>query len=222
MRRHPIWVVAGALAGGAIGFAIGWVLASDDIGQYGDWRAGAQRFIGFTSALGLVAGFLVAVRVTHGKAVPRDGFTLSYKRIEPTAKGYREMETLAISDLLDGLRSAGYAPQAQTTDEVGDARGPVDATAPLAGANVRITDAGVKGSIRVQLAPPPDGTARAMGLVEIRSERGESAEEFALFALRVLDGLVGDLTASRESSVLSADPVSLLTAGLAERPRHRR
>jgi hypothetical protein len=35
----------------------------------------------------------------------------------------------------------------------------------------------------------------------------------------VLDGLVGDLTASRESSRLGQDPASLLTAGLGERPK---
>jgi hypothetical protein len=221
MRRQPLWVALGTVAGAVLGFAIGWMLASGDIGKDGDWRGGAQRFIGFAGAIGAFVGFVIAVRLTRGKYVTRDGFTLSYKRIESTAKGYREMETLALSDLLDGLRAVGYAPEVQATDEVGEVRGAADPTSPLAGANVRITDAGVKGSIRLQLAPPPEGSARALGLVEIWSERGDSTEELALFALRVLDGLVGELTAARESSALSQDPVSLLTAGLADRPRHR-
>jgi hypothetical protein len=59
--------------------------------------------------------------------------------------------------------------------------------------------------------------SRALG--RIWSEKGDSAEELALFTLKVLDGLVGDLTAARESSRLSQDPASLLTAGLGERPR---
>jgi hypothetical protein len=58
-----------------------------------------------------------------------------------------------------------------------------------------------------------------MGLVETWSEKGESAEELALFTLKVLDGLVDELTASRETSRLGEDPVSLLTAGLGERPK---
>jgi len=58
-----------------------------------------------------------------------------------------------------------------------------------------------------------------MGPSRCWSERGGAAEELALFALQVLDGLVGELTASRESSQLGQDPVALLTAGLDERPR---
>ena len=209
----------GALAGGAGAFAIAWALAADDIHQLGDWRHGAQRFIGFATALGLFAGFAIAVRITRGKAVTRDGFTLSYRSIEPTATGYREIATLTVEDLLAGLRRVGYAPRAAACDETGAARGPIDPTTPLAAVNVAIGEPRVRGSIRVQLAPPPEGTARALGLIEVWSEKGESAEELALFTLRVLDGLVGDLTVSRETSQLGGDPVSLLTAGLDERPR---
>jgi hypothetical protein len=140
-------------------------------------------------------------------------------RIEPTATGYRELTTLTVEDLLAGLRRAGYAPRAAAGDDLGEARGPIDPTTPLAGANVEIRAPRVRGSIRLQLAPPPEGVARAMGLVEIWSESGDSAEELALFTLKVLDGLVGDLTASRESSRLGQDPASLLTAGLGERPK---
>jgi hypothetical protein len=46
-------------------------------------------------------------------------------------------------------------------------------------------------------------------------------EELALFTMRTLDALVGELAAARESSRLSADPIPLLTAGLGERPVHR-
>ena len=59
-----------------------------------------------------------------------------------------------------------------------------------------------------------------MGLLEIWTERGDTAEELALFTLRALGELVGSLAASRESSVLSEDPVAILTAGLPDRPRH--
>jgi hypothetical protein len=218
-RRSAIWILLGALAGGAIGFAISWSLAGDDIHQLGDWRAGAARFVGFATALGLFGGGAIAIRITRGKAVTRDGFTLSYRRIEPTATGYRELTTLTVEDLLSGLRRIGYTPQAAAGDDLGTARGPIDLTTPLAGANVELRAPRVHGSIRLQLAPPPEGAARALGLVEIWSEKGDSAEELALYTLKVLDGLVGDLSASRESSRLSPDPVSLLTAGLGERPR---
>ncbi len=218
-RHSAVWIVLGTLAGGAAGFAISWALAADDIHQLGDWRAGAQRFIGFATALGLFTGFAITTRITRGKRVTRDGFTLSYRRIEPTATGYRELSTLAVEDLLAGLRRVGYTPRAAECDDTGAARGPIEPTRPLAGANVVIGDPRVRGSIRVQLAPPPEGVSRAMGLVEIWSEHGGSAEELALFTLQVLDGMVGDLTASRESSQLGQDPVSLLTAGLDERPR---
>jgi hypothetical protein len=218
-RRSAIWVVLGMVAGGALGFAISWKLASDDIGQAGDWRAGAERFIGFATALGLIGGTFIAARITRGKPVTRDGFTLSYRRIEPTATGYRELTTLTVEDLLAGLRRVGYAPAAADGTDLGAAPRPIDPTTPLAGANVELRAPRVHGRIRVQLAPPPEGVARALGLIEIWSEKGDSAEELALFTLKALDGLVGDLTASRESSRLSQDPISLLTAGLDERPR---
>ncbi len=220
MARHSaVWILLGALGGGAVAFAIAWSLAGDDVHQLGDWRAGAARFIGFATVLGLFAGGAIAPRITRGKAVTRDGFTLSYRPIEPTATGYRELATLTVEDLLAGLRRAGYAPAAAASDDTGGVRGPIDPTTPLAGANVAIRDPRVRGSIRVQLAQPPEGAARAMGLVEIWSEKGDSAEELALFTLKVLDGLVGDLTASRETSQLGQDPVALLTAGLGERPK---
>ena len=38
--------VLGALGGGLIAFAIAWVLAGDDTQKLGDWRGGAERFIG--------------------------------------------------------------------------------------------------------------------------------------------------------------------------------
>ena len=39
--------------------------------------------------------------------------------------------------------------------------------------------------------------------------------------LRALGDLVGSLTAKRETSNLSEDPVAMVTAGLAERPVYR-
>jgi len=174
------------------------------------------------SALGLFIGLAVAARLTRRIKLSRDGFTLSYQRIEPTATGYRELSTLVVEDLLRGLRDAGYEPTIMACDSTGEPRGPLDPTTPLAGANVAIRDRGVRGYVRLQLAPPPDGQARAMGACEIWSERGDSAEELALFTLRALDPLVGELRAVRETSRLSEDPVKLLTAGLGERPVYRR
>lgn len=220
-RRSFVWVLLGTLVGGAIGFAISWTLAADDIHQVGDWRGGAQRFIGFATVLGLIAGSVITARITRGKPVTRGGFALSYRRIEPTAVGYRELSTLTVEELLAGLRGVGYAPEVAASDDLGTVRGPLDPTTPLAGANFAIRDARVRGWIRVQLATPPEDAARALGLVEIWSEQGDSAEELALFTLKVLGGLVGDLTAARDTSQLGQDPVSLLTAGLGERPRLR-
>src|SRR5262249_54536973 len=150
-----LWVVLGTVVGGAIGFAISWGLAADDIGQAGDWRGGAQRFIGFATTLGLVGGAAISSRVGRGKPVARDGFTLSYPRIGPTAAGYREVTRLTVEDLLAGLRRTGYEPKAAAGDDLGAVRGPIDPTTPLAGANVEIRAPRVHGSIRLQLASPP-------------------------------------------------------------------
>jgi hypothetical protein len=222
MSKHSgWWIVLGTVAGGVVAGAIAWALAGADVNKEGDWRNGAARFLGFVTALGLVGGHLVARRLVAGVAVTRDGYTLSYRAIHPTAEGYREMKTTSVADLLAALAATGYRPRAEACDEAGQPAGSIDATHPLAGANVAIRDPGVRGWIRLQLAPPIEGRARALGLVEVWSERGTSADELALFTLRALDGLIGSVAASRESSRLSEDPVSLLTAGLGERPVHR-
>jgi len=213
-------VIAG-LAGCAAGFAVGWILASQDVNKLGDFQEGAARFIGFTSAIGAFIGFFIAVRLTRGKHVSRDGFTLSYKRIEPTAANYRELKTITVADLVAGLREVGYEPKVEVCTIEGERRGILDANTALAGTNIALSDPGVRGWIRLQLPIPADEQARALGLVEMWSERGESTEEFALFTLRILDTFVGALAAKRESSTLSDDPVSVLTAGLADKPVHR-
>jgi hypothetical protein len=213
----------GALVGGVAGFAIGYYLASADINKEGDWRNGAARFVGMASAIGIMLGYVVTSRFTRGVAVTRDGFTLSYRPADPVPTGYRELRTLTINDLIERLRAVGYAPVVQECDEVGERSARTsDPTTTLVGANVAVTDPGVKGWIRVQLPAPRVDQARALGLVEVWTERGDSAEELALFTMRCLGELVGGLAASRESSRLSEDPVAMLTAGLAERPRHRR
>jgi hypothetical protein len=213
------WLVA--VVGAVVLGGIGYHFAGDDIHQMGDWRGGAGRFIGMLGAIGAFGGYLVTARLTRGPRYSRDGFTLSYKRIEPKAAGYREIETLRVSELLDALRAVGYEPRAEACNAEGTRLGPLDDTTALAGTNVAISDPRVRGWIRVQLPVPLADQPRALGLVEIWSERGLSAEELALFTMRSLDRFVGDLQAARESSKLSEDPVSLVTAGLGERPVHR-
>jgi hypothetical protein len=215
------WPIIAGVAGCAAGFAVGWILASQDVNKAGDFRFGASRFIGMTSAIGAFIGFFTAVRLTRGKHVERDGFTLSYKRIEPTAANYRELKTITIADLVVGLREIGYEPKVEACSVDGERRGALDANTAIAGTNIALSDPGVRGWIRLQLPLPADEQSRALGLVEMWSERGGSTEEFALFTLRILDTFVGNLTAKRESSVLSEDPVSVLTAGLADAPVHR-
>jgi len=209
------------LVGGAIGFAIGWHFAAADINKTGDWRNGAARFIGMTSAIGMLFGYIVMMRVTRGVHVTRDGFTISYKPAEPVPQGYRELRTLTVGDLVEKLKAVGYQPTLEACDELGQRMRPGDAGVPLVGANLAFVDPRVRGWVRVQLPPPAEGQARALGIVEIWSERGDSAEEMALFTLKSLGELVHGLAASRESSKLSEDPVAMLTAGLGERPRHR-
>ena len=216
------WPILGGIVGGAIGWAIAWALAADDIYKLGDFQYGALRFIGLVSTIGLVLGYVVVSRVTRGVKVTRDGFTLSYRPLEPVAAGYRELTTLSVADLLERLRVIGYSPVLEGCDTLGQRAGEGDPTTPLVAANVAIRDPRVRGWIRLQLSPPGAGQARAMGLLEIWTERGDSAEELALFTLRALGELVGSLAASRESSRLSEDPVALLTAGLADRPQHLR
>jgi len=213
--------VLGAIAGGAIAGAIAWSLAADDIGKLGDWKAGAQRFIGMVTAIGVLGGYVIVRQLVGVRPATRDGFTLSFRRLEPQAEGYRELQLATVGDLGAALVATGYEPQLVQCDDDGTPAGPLEATAPLAGVNLAIRDRGVRGWVRIQLAAPIEGRDRSLGLVEVWSERGESAEELALFALRALDRLLPDLTAARESSQLSGDPAALLTSTLGERPVHR-
>jgi hypothetical protein len=217
-RNSPLWPVLGALAVGVVAATIAYALASGDLDGPTN---GAARFVGMAGGIGLCVGWYVTVLVTRGGRVARHGMTLGYQRIEPTATGYREITTLTIEDLLAKLREAGYAPTAKACDELGTVRGSIDNNTPLAGANFAITDLKVKGWVRVQLAPPPDGSARAMGLIEAWTARGEAAGELALFTLRALDGMVGRLMASYDDSALGGDPAKLFVAALPERPKHR-
>jgi hypothetical protein len=212
------WAWLGAAIVGAIGVAIGLALAGDDINKIGG--RGAARFVGMCGAIGGFAGYLVTARLTRGKSLTRDGFTLSYRPLAPTAAGYRENTTLTVADVLAGLAKLGYEPRAEACDELGERRGSIDATTPLQGASVAIIDANVRGWIRIALAPFNDARSRALALVEIWSTGGDSAEELALFALRVLDGFVAELAAVRDSSHTSPDPIAMVTAGLGERPAH--
>lgn len=220
-QRARWWPWVGAAVGGGIGLAIGLALAGDDVNKLGDWRNGAARFIGMAGAIGLFAGYVIVQQITRGKHVTRDGFTLSYRPIAPTAEGYREMKVATVADLIAGLVKVGYEPHTEACDDFGVRSGSIDDKTALPGANVAITDPGVRGWIRVALAPANENQTRALGLIEMWSEGGDSVEELALFTMRTLDALVGELAAARESSRLSADPIPLLTAGLGERPVHR-
>jgi hypothetical protein len=207
----------GGLIGAAIAGTIAWNLASGGIGQPGDWRFGSMRFIGSLATAGMFIGYFGVSRAVRGPRLTRDGFTLSYRTIAAKPDGYRELSMLRVEDVLAALRQAGYAPATEACDEEGTRRGPAEPTMTLAGCNVAIVDPKVRGWVRVHLPVPASGRERALGAIEIWSRRGNTAEELALFVIRALDGLVDDLHASRESSQLSEDPASLLTAGLGER-----
>src|SRR5689334_5206401 len=126
------WVpLLGALLGGVVAGAIAWSLASGDVNKVGDWRNGPARFIGMLTALGLFAGYVVTARMVRGRQVHRDGFTLSLRPLEPVASGYRELATLCIADLVERLRSFGYAPVLAACNDVGEPVGAGDATMAL-------------------------------------------------------------------------------------------
>jgi hypothetical protein len=217
--NRKFWLpVAVAIACGAAACAIAYAAAGNDVDNVGDWRHGALRFIGFAGALGVFGGYLVTARLVRGPRLARDGFTLTYRRIEPKPDGYRALETLQVKDLLAGLREVGYEPRAEACDELGNRRGKLDEGEALAGTNVAVVEPRVHGWIRVELPIPAAGMARGMGLVEIWSSGGTSAEELAMFAMRVLGTLVDGLSAARESSVTTPDPIATVTSGLADRP----
>jgi hypothetical protein len=220
MKRWLPLVVAVAAA--AVFGAVAYALASGDIGRTGDWRNGALRFIGFGAALGLFGGYVVTARLTRGARVTRGGFTLTYPKIVPRPQTYRELTTLTVADLASKLRDLGYEPAMEGCDETGSPRGTLDPTTSLAGCNVAIVDPGVAGWVRLALPVPREAQARGLGVVEMWTRRGESTEELALFVIRSLDALVGDVHAAREDSRTSPDPASLVTASVGERPAHRR
>ena len=223
MTKRWWWPILGGIVGGVIAGAIAWTLAADDIFKDGDWRDGAARFIGMITTVGIAVGYLLVRQLAGRAPVTRGGFTLSYGRIEPRPDGYREMTTARVADLVSALKSVGYEPTTEHCDDTGEViAGAVDPQSPLAGANIALKDPGVRGWIRVQLVQPTEGRPRSLGVLESWSLRGDSTEELALFTLRALDKLLDGLTAARESSVLSNDPPSLLTAGLAERPIYRK
>jgi hypothetical protein len=202
--------------------AIAYWFASGDIGKAGDWRSGALRFIGFAAALGLFAGYVATAVVVRGLGVARGGFTLSYPKIVPRAESYRQVSTLVVGDLVASLRAAGYEPTFHACDETGTPRSALDPTTLLAGCNVAIVDPGVRGWVRLELPLPRESQPRGLGLVETWSKRGPSTEELALFVIKSLDRLVGDVHASREDSRTSPDPASLVTAELGDRAVYRR
>jgi hypothetical protein len=210
------WAWLGAAVACAIGVAIGFALAGNDIKV----SRGAARFVGMCGAIGGFAGYLITARLTRGERLARDGFTLSYRPLPPTATSYREHTTLTVADVIAGLAKVGYEPRAEACDDFGTRRGSIDATTPLQGTSVAIIDPNVRGWIRIALAPFTDTQPRTLGLVEIWSSRGESAHELALFTLRVLDGFVAELAAARDSSRLSPDPIAMVTAALGDRPVH--
>lgn len=212
-----VGVVVAAVAG-----AVAYWFASGDIGKAGDWRNGALRFIGFAAALGLFGGYLITALIVRGARHARGGFTLNYPKIVPRPQGYRELATLMVGELVAALRTVGYEPEFHACDETGAPRGPIDPTTLLAGCNVAIVDPRVAGWVRLELPIPRESQPRGLGLVEIWSKRGGQAEELALFVIRILDELVGDVHASREDSRTSPDPAALVTASIGERAVLRR
>ncbi len=230
---HRFWIsVAGGVLGGTVAGFIGWQLAGDDIQHVGDWRIGGGRFVAFLVMLGIAIGFLLARRLVSGKHHISDGYMLSYTRIAPKTEGYREGAKVTVADLVAVLTTFGYEPIVTACDETGEPLGPIELDTPLAGANIGIRDPQVKGWVRLQLAPesgPGEPSAagaagaenRRMGLLDTWTHRGLSTDELALFTLRALDHLAGDLTAGRRSSQLGQDAASLLTAGLGDKPVHR-
>ena len=217
------WLVVGAMAGGVLAFFIAWMLAAKDVDKAGDWRNGAARFIGSVTAVGAAIGYVVARQLAGAAPHARGGFTLSYGRIEAKPEGYREMTMARTGQLLDALRAVGYEPTTERCDDTGAVIGSeIDPETPLAGANFAIRDRGVKGHVRLQLAQPIGEQRRSIGVLETWSRGGESTEELGLFTLRALSRLVENVTAAPESSQLGGDPVDMVTAGLGERPVHRR
>ncbi|HEY4055090.1 MAG TPA: hypothetical protein VGM39_00735, partial [Kofleriaceae bacterium] len=176
MRRLAPFI--GALIAGGVGVAVAYAFAGNDIGHLGDFRNGALRFIGGAGALGAIVGWYAGARVALGRPITRESFTLSYKPAGPEARGYREMKELAVEDLLVRLRAAGYAPSIETCTALGERTKTVaDASQTLVGMNAAIMDPSVRGYVRLQLPPPSETAKRSLGVLEVNSEGGPSAEQ---------------------------------------------
>jgi hypothetical protein len=220
MQRFWVSIGGGVLGGCVAGF-IGWQLASDDIQHIGVWRIGGARFIGFLVILGIAIGLLLGRRLVSGTPHTSDGYLLSYRRIAPKTEGYREGAKVTIADLVAALAASGYEPIVTACDDTGEPHGPIDLDTPLAGANIGIRDPQVQGWVHLQLAPELEQAQRRIGLLEAWTHRGESTDELALFTLRALAQLAGELTVARRSSQPGHVPASTLTAGLGDKPVHR-
>jgi len=207
---------------GAIGL---WIVGDDLAGPHHHitrYDTGPEGLVAAFIFVGLVAGFYLTQYLVTGGEHTRSGYTLSYPRIAPRATGYREMTALTIGDLTSALRELGYQLELRACDEDGSRRrAAVDERAPLAGANVAILDRKVSGWIRVHLPVPIDEGARAAGLVDVWRHRGPSVDELALYTVRALDRLIGDVRASLEDSQLEGEPATLLTSALSDRPTFR-
>jgi hypothetical protein len=157
-------------------------------------------------------------RTRGGGSTGAIDFLLSYRRPPPRALGYREMVEITIDDLLAALRRVGYAPRAHACNDAAEVVGDCELAAPLVGAHVLITDARVRGGVRLQLPDLPPDDDRRLGQLAIHGDEDTPAAELGLFALRALDALLIDLEAARGDSALGPVAVSLLTSALADRP----
>src|SRR5512140_1612393 len=106
MDRRTVWwpVAAGLVMGTIAAVTAAWIATDPATG----FTMGAPRFVGAMAALFGLIGYYAARRLVSGVAVTRTGYTLSYRAIEPTADGYREMREVTVAALIAAMARVGY------------------------------------------------------------------------------------------------------------------
>ncbi len=151
---------------------------------------------------GMIA-FFVARRLLQGGSLAKSEWIVTMPRGAQTTSPTPP----TVQDLAKRLASVGYKPELFEVDDLGNARGPMDARVPLIGTKFVIVDprlgsGGAGLTIRFsQLSGDMKGAG--LSFVEARDSSGDAYEEMAIFAIVELAELLPGSCTSGPTSPLA-------------------